>query len=133
MSWDSYIQSLMATGCLQKAAIFGLDGTPWAKSDGFDLSCEEVKELLGDRSKFLQCGPKIGGLKCRVLRDLFDDDVDGRLDMKTASDDQGNTYGVCVCKTKQALLIVMGNQGASGGQVTTSVLKVADHLKQCNY
>lgn len=39
MSWQSYVDSnLLGTGSVQKAAIFGLDGSQWAISSGFAVS-----------------------------------------------------------------------------------------------
>ncbi len=36
MSWDAYVTtSLVGTGTVSKAAIFGLNGAQWAASSGF--------------------------------------------------------------------------------------------------
>lgn len=39
MSWQDYVdRQLLASRCITKAAIAGLDGNVWAKSDGFEVS-----------------------------------------------------------------------------------------------
>lgn len=39
MSWQDYVdKQLLASRCITKAAIAGLDGNVWAKSDNFDVS-----------------------------------------------------------------------------------------------
>lgn len=39
MSWQDYVdRQLLSSGCVSKAAIAGLDGHVWAKSDGFEVS-----------------------------------------------------------------------------------------------
>ena len=38
MSWQTYVDSnLVGSGKVQKACIFGLDGSPWASSAGFSV------------------------------------------------------------------------------------------------
>jgi len=39
MSWDSYRDSLVGTGCVDKAAVCGAeDGAVWTQSQGFNVS-----------------------------------------------------------------------------------------------
>jgi len=39
MSWDSYRDSLVGTGCVDKAAVCGVeDGAVWTQSQGFNVS-----------------------------------------------------------------------------------------------
>lgn len=39
MSWQDYVdKQLLASRCISKAAIAGLDGNVWAKSDNFEVS-----------------------------------------------------------------------------------------------
>ena len=44
--------NLLGTGQVQKAAIFGLDGSPWANSSGFSVSNSNLKFKL---IFFVQC------------------------------------------------------------------------------
>lgn len=60
-----------------------------------------MKKLTSNRSDFGQNGPKIGGLKCRLIRDNMDTDGMFCLDLKTSQDTEGNTYNVCVGKTQK--------------------------------
>lgn len=46
MSWSSYIDNLLASGNVKKAAICGHDGSLWAASEGFSVSPDEAKNLL---------------------------------------------------------------------------------------
>jgi hypothetical protein len=39
MSWQDYVdRQLLATNCVTRACIAGLDGNVWAKSEGFEVS-----------------------------------------------------------------------------------------------
>ncbi|CAG8810397.1 4219_t:CDS:2, partial [Racocetra fulgida] len=47
MSWQTYIDdTLLGSGKIAQAAIYGLDGTLWASSAGFNPSAEEVKTII---------------------------------------------------------------------------------------
>ena len=48
MSWDSYRDSLIGTGCVDKAAVCGVeDGAVWTQSQGFNVSaCQTVISCL---------------------------------------------------------------------------------------
>ena len=59
MSWDSYIamitnvydysaQSYTVTGVAQYGAIYGLDGTKWGSTEGFDLKSYEYEIQIDD-------------------------------------------------------------------------------------
>jgi len=38
MSWQGYVDNLMTTKHMTSCGIFGLDGSPWAVSEGFPVS-----------------------------------------------------------------------------------------------
>ncbi|GLD72577.1 profilin-1-like protein, partial [Lates japonicus] len=80
------------------------------------LTAEEIRKLAGKRDTFGQCGPCVGGMKCRMLRDNMEDEKMYSLDLKSAADAEGNTYSVCVGKSKQALVIARGTKDATGGR-----------------
>ncbi|XP_071315461.1 profilin-1 [Trachinotus anak] len=133
-SWDSYIKNLMDDGIIEEAAICGMNPpSVWAKSPQMSISVEEIKKLLADRSGFAQCGPCISGVKCRMLRDNMDDEGIFTLNLKTASDAEGNTYSVSVGKTLQTLVIGKGKKDANGGQVASKVFATVEHLRKANY
>ncbi|KAL1457996.1 hypothetical protein WDU94_008173 [Cyamophila willieti] len=47
MSWQDYVdKQLLASRCVSKAAIAGHDGNVWAKSEGFELSKDELARLV---------------------------------------------------------------------------------------
>lgn len=47
MSWQDYVdKQLLASKCVTKAAIGGHDGNVWAKSEGFEVSCQIVTFLF---------------------------------------------------------------------------------------
>ncbi|KAF5305207.1 hypothetical protein FQA39_LY09295 [Lamprigera yunnana] len=47
MSWQDYVdKQLLASRCVTKAAIAGHDGNLWAKSEGFEVTKEELAKLV---------------------------------------------------------------------------------------
>lgn len=46
MSWQSYVDTLMATKAMTSCGIFGLDGSTWAASAGFPVSALALLGLL---------------------------------------------------------------------------------------
>lgn len=43
MSWQDYVdRQLLASRCVTKAAIAGLDGNVWARSEGFNVSIKPI-------------------------------------------------------------------------------------------
>ncbi|MPD00010.1 Profilin [Portunus trituberculatus] len=59
MSWNSYIENLISSSHVQKAAIYGLDGSKWAASEGFEVSKEEfdaIKAGFNDTKNFSMSG-----------------------------------------------------------------------------
>ena len=100
----------------------------WASS-GLNVTPEEIKALSGDSKVFAQCGPKIGGVKCRMLRDNKETDGMFSIDFKTSADAEGNTYSVCVGFTHTALIIAMGTKEASGGQISSKLYSIISYLR----
>jgi profilin len=46
MSWQAYVDNnLVGSKCITKAAIFGIDGSKWAASGGFNVTPDEAKKL----------------------------------------------------------------------------------------
>ncbi|KAM4537456.1 profilin-1 [Odontesthes bonariensis] len=140
MSWDQYITNLMAPEggkeLVSEAAICGTAGgseSVWAKKGLDNLSVEEIKKLAGDRSGFPQNGVYISGQKCRLLRDEMDIDQRFMLQLKTAADGEGLAYGVCVGKTKTAIIIAKGNKDVGNGQLSTKVYGILEYLRKSGY
>eukprot|EP00117_Sycon_ciliatum_P031919 scpid84221/ scgid24874/ Profilin len=75
MSWTSYCDTLVATGQVKSAGIYGLDGSPWAQSEGLTLTTSEVATLLKgktDSSILREHGVKFQGQKFFFLRESGD-------------------------------------------------------------
>ncbi|KAF9287599.1 profilin, required for normal timing of actin polymerization in response to thermal stress [Mortierella alpina] len=72
MSWQAYVDSnLLGTGKVEKAAIFGLDGSLWATSAGFNVAGAEVQKLIAafeDTSDIAPNGLYLEGKKYFYLR-----------------------------------------------------------------
>jgi len=51
MSWSSYCDNLVASGCVDKAAVCGLDdGGVWSQTAGFNVSvCAVMKRVVSIR------------------------------------------------------------------------------------
>uniref|UniRef100_A0A8C6M5N2 Profilin n=1 Tax=Nothobranchius furzeri TaxID=105023 RepID=A0A8C6M5N2_NOTFU len=94
---------------------------------------DEIKKLVGDRSGFGQNGVFIAGQRCRLIRDQLDVDPIFTLDLKTAADADGNAYGICVGKSKTAIVIVKGIKDATGGQLSSKLYSVVEYLRKSNY
>ncbi|XP_059210355.1 profilin-1-like [Centropristis striata] len=134
-SWDAYVQSLVAEKSITDAAIVG--ATPgsesvWASTPS--LACitpDEIKKLCGDSSAMLECGPKVAGKKCMMLRDNRKDEAQFCLQLKMSTKDGG--FSICVGVAKTALVIAVGGEGVGGGQMTNHVYSVVDHLRKSGY
>ncbi|XP_070849532.1 profilin-1 [Chaetodon trifascialis] len=139
MSWQSYVDSLLSpdeqTGYkpVMEAAICGIQAgqqNVWGSSPGLsNITAEEIKRLVGDRSNFSASGPVIGGRKCMLLRDQMEDETCYALNLKTKADEQGHCYSVCVGRSHQALVIALGTKDAQGGQLVKKVYKVVKYLR----
>uniref|UniRef100_A0A3Q2UKR6 Profilin n=1 Tax=Fundulus heteroclitus TaxID=8078 RepID=A0A3Q2UKR6_FUNHE len=93
---------------------------------------DEIKKLASkDRSSFAQNGAYIGGTRCRLIRDQLDVDPVFALDLKTAADADGNTFGVCVGKTKTGETVMKTPEKLkSGGQLSAKIFTVVSHLQK---
>uniref|UniRef100_A0A3B5QUY8 Profilin n=1 Tax=Xiphophorus maculatus TaxID=8083 RepID=A0A3B5QUY8_XIPMA len=132
MSWQSYIDTMKTADQsgmvpVAEAAICGIAAgqeSVWVSTSGLQgITVDEIKKLGSkDRSSFAQNGVYIGGTRCRLIRDQMDMDPVFALDLKTAADADGNAFGVCVGKTKTAVVIAKGTKDASGGQISNKLL-----------
>ncbi|XP_054880750.1 profilin-1-like [Poeciliopsis prolifica] len=140
MSWQSYIDNMRTpdhsgTTPVAEAAICGTGAgqeSIWASSPGLQgITADEIKKLAGkDRSSFAQNGVYIAGTRCRLIRDQMDNEPTFAMDLKTAADADGNTFGVCVGKTNTAIVIAKGTKDATGGQISNKVFSVVEHLRK---
>ncbi|KAG0721363.1 Profilin [Chionoecetes opilio] len=125
MSWSSYIDNLLTSGHVKKAAICGHDGSLWAASADYNISVEEAKSLLlafKDTTAYTQSGMHVGG-----VRYIFLSGTDQILRGKKG------TAGVHVAKTGQAILIGFYDDPTTPNQCAIQVENMAEYLKGMNY
>ncbi len=143
--WQAFVDdALMKTGQVTAAAIFGLDGVKWAATKNFNVqyfvssifnsghafcllngqvSPSEVSLLLtcmtGDSSAVRRGGIKVGGQEYIFLRHEEGRSIYGR---------KGASRGVCIAKTKKAMIIGVYSSGIQPGNCNKVVEKLADYL-----
>ena len=126
MSWQAYVdQQLVGTGKVSRGAIFGLDGSTWAISPGFNVSADEVKKIIAgfsDSGALLGSGIMCEGQKYMTLK----------ADPRSVYGRKGNTGIVCV-KTNQCFLVGFYDDKIQPGECTLVVEKLADYLIEQNY
>ncbi|KAF3699091.1 Profilin-2 Profilin II [Channa argus] len=102
MSWQSYVENLMADGSCQDSAIVGYTDAKyvWAAHAGGtfnNITSQEIDVLIGkDRETFYTSGLTLGSKKCSVLRDSLQDDGDWTMDIRTKSQGGEPTYNISV-------------------------------------
>ncbi|XP_033883836.1 profilin-2-like isoform X1 [Acipenser ruthenus] len=139
MSWQSYVDNLMADGSCQDSAIVGYTDAKyvWAASAGgtfLGITPSEIDVLVGkDREGFFTCGMTLGAKKCSVIRDSLHVEGDWTMDIRTKSQGGEPTYNVSVGKAGKALVLVMGKEGIHGGQLNQKAYTMADYLRKSGY
>ncbi|XP_077359990.1 profilin 2a isoform X1 [Festucalex cinctus] len=139
MSWQNYVENLMADGSCQDSAIVGyLDAKyVWAAHDGGtfnNITSQEIDVLVGkDRETFYTCGLTLGSKKCSVLRDSLQDEGDWTMDMRTKSQGGEPTYNISVGRAGQVLVIVMGKEAIHGGNLNKKAHNMAEYLRKAGY
>ncbi|KAG9325405.1 hypothetical protein KVV02_002641 [Mortierella alpina] len=126
MSWQAYVDSnLVGTGKVEKAAIFGLDGSLWATSAGFNVGGAEVQKLVAafvDTSDIAANGLYLEGKKYFYLRS-GENSVYARL----------GAAGVTCVKTNQAVLVGHYGESMQAGDCTVVVESLGDYLRNTGY
>ena len=126
MSWQDYVDNqLVASKCVSKAAIAGLDGTIWAKSEDFEVSSAEVAAVVKgyqDVGALAQFGVTLAGKRYiylsgtnRVIRAKL-----GKV-------------GVHCVKTTKAVIVSVYEDPVQPQQAASVVEKLADYLITCVY
>ncbi|XP_029687954.1 profilin-2-like [Takifugu rubripes] len=140
MSWQSYVDNLMADGSCQDAAIVGFTDAKyvWASFVGggtfANMTPAEIDVLTGkDRESFFTSGMTLGCKKCSVIRDSLQIDGDWTMDIRTKSQGGEPTYNVSVGKAGKALVFVMGKEGVHGGQLNKKAFQMAEYLRKSGY
>ncbi|KAH3900249.1 profilin SCDLUD_003221 [Saccharomycodes ludwigii] len=126
MSWQAYTDNLVATGNLDKAAIYSRAGdSVWASSNGLALQPNEIKDIVTgfDNPSGLQSnGLHVNGQKYMLIR-ADDRSIYGRHDAE----------GVICVRTKQTILVAHYPSGVQAGTATTVVEQLADYLINAQY
>ncbi|KAK5859500.1 hypothetical protein PBY51_021053 [Eleginops maclovinus] len=139
MSWQSYVENLMADGSCQDSAIVGYVDAKyvWAAHAGGtfnNITSQEIDVLIGkDRESFYTSGMTLGGKKCSVLRDSLHADGDWTMDIRTKSGGGEPTYNVTVGKAAKVLVVVMGKEAVHGGILNQKAHLMADYLRKSGY
>lgn len=126
MSWQAYTDNLVASGKLDKAALYLRAGDSlWAQSGSFQLSAPEIASIAhgyDDPSDLQTTGLHVQGQKYFLLR-ADDRSIYGKRDAE----------GVIAVRTKQTILIAHYPAGVVAGDATAIVEKLADYLISVSY
>ncbi|XP_032835028.1 profilin-2-like [Petromyzon marinus] len=137
MSWNSYVENLMAMGKFTDAAVVGIaTKTVWASHGKLlaNITAAELDVILGkDRQKFFINGLTLGGAKCSVLRDQLNLADDWTMDLKTKSAAGEPTLNISIASASKALVVAVGKDGVHGGEINTEAFKVARYLRDNGY
>lgn len=139
MSWQNYVDNLMADGSCQDSAIVGYTDAKyvWAAHSGGtfnNITAQEIDILIGkDRETFYTSGLTLGSKKCSVLRDSLHDDGDWTMDIRTKSQGGEPTYNISVGKAGKVLVVVMGKESIHGGILNKKAYVMADYLRKSGY
>ncbi|XP_047223696.1 profilin-2-like isoform X2 [Girardinichthys multiradiatus] len=139
MSWQSYVENLMADGSCQDSAIVGYTDAKyvWAAHAGGtfnNITSQEIDVLVGkDRESFYTNGLTLGSKKCSVLRDSLQDDGDWTMDIRTKSQGGEPTYNISVGKAGKVLVLVMGKEGVHGGGLNKKAYSMAKYLRDSGF
>ena len=117
MSWDSYVDSMKATGHVQSGALLGIDGSIWAKDPDFALSPEEAVAIAGGMGEasgqyFQDNGCTLGGTKYFTLRMNSEEGL--------YYGKKGST-GCTIARSTQCLIVGCYGEGVTAGQCNIAV------------
>jgi profilin len=126
MSWQDYVDNqLLASNCVSKACIAGHDGGVWAKSDGFEVSKDELAKLVQgfDKTDLLTSG----GVTLAGQRYIYLSGTDRVIRAKFGK------IGVHCVKTMQAVIVAVYEEPVQPQQAASVVEKLGDYLVTCGY
>jgi profilin len=126
MSWQDYVDNqLIASQCVSKACIAGLDGGVWAKSEAFDVTKDEIAWLVRgfDKQDLLTSN----GVTLDGQRYIYLSGTDRVIRAKFGK------IGVHCMKTQQAVIISIYEEPVQPQQAASIVEKLGDYLVSCGY
>ncbi|KAL8953955.1 MAG: hypothetical protein Q9222_000242 [Ikaeria aurantiellina] len=121
--------SLVATGNIDKAAIFNSEGTSvWASSSGFTVTPAEIKAVV---SSFADTGEvkKIQSAGFHVATEKF---ITLKSDQRSLYGKKGKE-GVVIVKTHQAILVAHYPESTQPGTAANTVERLGDYLIGVGY
>jgi len=130
MSWQAYVDSsLVGSGHVDKGALVSAAGdSVWAKSEGFEIKPEEIKEIVtglaGNTDGLYSNGIHVAGVRY-VLTNVGDEGK--TLQCRKDKD------GLIITKTVQAIIIAHYNETMLAGNTSTTVAKLAEYLISLGY
>lgn len=126
MSWQDYVdKQLLASNCVTRACIAGLDGNVWAKSDGFEVAKEEILKLVsGFENQDVLTG---SGVTLAGQRYIYLSGTDRVVRAKLGK------VGVHCMKTTQAVVVSLYEDPIQPQQAASVVEKLGDYLITCGY
>lgn len=126
MSWNAYTENLVATGKVDKAALYSKAGDSlWAETGGFQLQPNEITEIANgfDKPEGIQAhGLHACGQKYFLLR-ADERSIYGKQEAE----------GLIAVRTKQAILIAHYPSGVLAAEATPLVENLADYLIGVGY
>lgn len=126
MSWQDYVdKQLLASRCITKAAIAGLDGNVWAKSDNFEVTKDELSRLVQGFEKIDLLTS--GGVTLAGNRYIY---LSGHEKVIRA---KCGKVGVHCVKTNQAVVVSLYEDPVQPQQAASIVEKLGDYLVSCGY
>lgn len=126
MSWQDYVdRQLLASRCVTKAAIAGLDGNVWARSEGFNVTPEELTRLVQGFENVDTLTS--GGVTLAGSRYIYLSGTDKVIRAKLGK------VGVHCVKTQQAVVISLYEDPIQPQQAASVVEKLGDYLVSCGY
>ncbi|XP_072255371.1 profilin-1-like [Pyxicephalus adspersus] len=139
MSWNDYINNFVDGTVCTDAVILSLSPPHgvWAGHSSGNLcsvTAQEITPLISkDRNQLFINGIVLGGVKCSVLRDLWNEDSQQCLDARTKSSDGGTTFNIHMVRTNQAIVILKGGNGIHGGQLSQKCFDTIKYLRGVGY
>jgi len=126
MSWQDYIdKQLLASKCVNRAVIAGQDGNIWAKSDGFEVSKDEITRLVsGFDSQDVLAG---AGVTLAGQRYIYLSGTERVVRAKLGK------VGVHCMKTTQAVVVALYEDPIQPQQAASVVEKLGDYLMSNGY
>ncbi|AEO55346.1 hypothetical protein MYCTH_2142488 [Thermothelomyces thermophilus ATCC 42464] len=134
MSWQAYVDSsLVGSGHIDKACIVSAAGdSTWAATPGFAVGADELKNIVAILDEADKGGPAVTKAFSDGIHVAGERYVAFRIEDKHIYGRQGRT-GICIVKTKQAILIGHYGENVQAGNATQTVEALGDYLINQGY